>query len=308
MKRFDGLTIVQCGYMHTDEQTIGVDEREQGVREALRYQNPRETGLFCQSGVYEKMGLPVEIREVDGGRCSGRGLGPYEAVTRDFSDQVFEAAARGQAVVTTGGFCNYAPAVAGGLRRALGEHKRIGLVWLDAHADNRILGQNDRPLRYVSIPLSTICGQTMADFRQRVCGLNQPLDGGDVVAGDLRMLDDISRHNLQAAGAVHLDQTAFRDRDQWKAALTALAGRCDAIYLSIDADILQPRYIPGYIKTVPGGQTLEDVRAVAAAVAGTGKLAVCSMFCFNFDKGGDAAAQTFASQQAILESVLENWI
>ena len=179
---------------------------------------------------------------------------------------------------------------------------------MDAHADNRILEKKNGPLRLVSVPMAVLAGQTMPEFRRQICGLERPIDGRDILASDIRIMDESCAQNLIDAGVRRLDASQFEQEEVWRQAVEALAGQVDALYLSIDADILKPERIPGYEKAVPYGHDLETVARNIRIVMETGKVWAVSAFCFDFDKGGEADRQNRQSGLALVSAALESWV
>ncbi|MBQ4425862.1 MAG: arginase family protein [Lachnospiraceae bacterium] len=305
MNKIQGLSVIECGYCDNGW-SVDFSSGVPVYRSSLKpFQKPRETEFFHRSGLYGEAGVPAEIHEINYDRYSQ--YEPYEGVHREYSDLVTDAVKKGHVVLAVGGYCNYAPAIAGGIRRALGKDKKIGLVWIDAHADCRIAETAGAPVRFVSFPLSTMVGLTMPDFRSDICGLTVPLCGNDVLASDLRIMDEPTAANVEKAGIIVLDGSVFEKEAEWTKKVNELAERVDAIYLSVDADILKFEHIPSYIKRVPFGHDVDVVCRNVGAVMRTGKVLAFSLFCFNFDLYENGGETTFLTEQAIIKAGLENW-
>ena len=308
MRPVSGLTVIGCPYCYNAWDVEAAD----GVpvfHSKIKQLKHREIDAYTDSGVFQTMGVPVFIEDLDYQKY--RQYAPYEGLTRNASDAVFSAASRGNAVLFAGGYCNYAPAIAGGLQRAIGEDKKIGVVWIDAHADCRIPGKSAvSSTRLVSVPLSTLSGiadDALREYRERVCGLKIPCRGEDIIASDIRILDEETGHNLISAGIVKLDASEFASGETWRKKIDELADRVDAIYVSVDADILRHEYIPSYSKNVPYGQELDAVARNVAAVTATGKVCALSMFCFNFDCYTEDTQKTYQSAVTIMREAFEQW-
>lgn len=264
---------------------------------------------YRKSQVFQTMGVPYTIRDIlyQGTENDS----PYHALTRNVSDSVCEALKRKEAVLFVGGYCNFAPAIAGGIQRAIGTDKKIGVIWIDAHADCRIPDPSvHSSTRLVSVPMSVLSGiadPVLLDYRKNTCGLEVPCRGENMIAGDLRIMDEETGHNLMSAGIQRLDASEFRSEAIWKKKVNELAQRVDAIYLSIDADILKHEYIPAYCKNVPFGQDLDVTARNVALAAETGKLCALSMFCFQFDETGEKAMQNCRSAIEIMKQGLSAW-
>ena len=305
MRQVSGLQVVECKYCYNKWTVEIKDGQPRFCSQVREYRQPRDVDLYHRSGLYERLGVPVERYEVERERYPDRPV--YAAVTRDFSDGVCRGAARGDVVLAVGGYCNYAPAIVGGLQRALGADRTIGVVWMDAHGDCRLPQNVTGPVTLVGVPMSTLLGLTLPEYRVQVCGLEVPCRGENVVAGDLRIMDEATATALSGAKVCWLDGTAFADEGRWRREITRLAGRVDALYLAVDADILRAEYIPAYEKTVPYGQELETVARNIRIAMETGKVAAFSMFCFDFDRYECGGEQTYASGMKLIRAGLDSW-
>lgn len=106
------LTVIECPYCYA-AWDVRIEDGKEIFRSSLRqYQNPRAVDLYHQSHVYELAGLPVEIKNIS--YPEGCALQPCVELTRQFSDLVRESVQNGNPVFAAGGYCNYAPAIAGG--------------------------------------------------------------------------------------------------------------------------------------------------------------------------------------------------
>lgn len=305
MRQVSGLTVIECKYCYNQWQVDLSSSVPRYTSSLKEFQKPREAEFYRRWGVYEKAGVPITVCEID--YENYRQYQPYEGVTRNFSDAVCAGLKRGDAVLVAGGYCNYAPAVAGGIQRAVGLDKTIGVVWMDAHADMRNPHTAPSPSRLVSVPMSTLTGLALEEYRTQVCGLKVPCDGGNIVASDIRIMDEASAANLCAANIVRLDGTAFEDGGIWRRNIEALAQRVDVIYLSLDADILKAEYIPAYEKAVPYGHDLDVVMRNVQTVMDTGKVCAYSIFCFNFDHFERGGERTFRTAASLIGAGLERW-
>ena len=305
MKHISGLSVIECRYCY-NKWRVEINNNRASFSSAIRkHQQLQTIDLFHQKNTYAAAGVPVVIHEVDyNNYCQYE---PYEGVTRDFSDAVCAAVSNGNAVVTAGGYCNYAPAIVGGIQRAVGEDKTIGVIWMDAHADCRIAEKLSEPVRLVGVPLSTMLGVTLDDYRKNVCGLSVPCKGENILAGDMRIMDEMSAATLQEANVHWVDASIFANEAAWNAAVQDLAARVDVIYLSVDADILKFKYIPSYEKEVPYGHDVDVVARNVRIAMETNKVCALSLFCFDFDHYERDGHITCASAAEILNAALRNW-
>lgn len=301
----DKLKVIEIDYCYAKwraEITDGEEIFTSGIR---RYKHPRAVDYLHEKHSYDVSGADIEIYKPDHMKYYPEQ--PCIAVTRDVSEAVASGIREGKGIYISGGYCNYAPAVAGGIRKALGPDKRIGVVWIDAHADNVVVEEADGPVRLVGIPVSTMLGQTLPGFRTEVCGLSSPIDGQDMILSDIRIMSEDSARHLEEAGVVRLDASCFDDEECWSKHIDDLAQRVDAIFLMVDADILKFEYIPSYEKRVPYGHDLSVVAHNVGNVMSTGKVAAFATFCFDFDHYERGTLRTNESLRTIVETALKAW-
>lgn len=308
MKPVSGLTVIEYPYCY-NAWDVEMIQGKPIFHSQIKKLMHRETDAYHKSQVFQTMGVPVTIEDINyPGSQEGS---PYKVVTKNVSDCVCAALKRGDAVLFAGGYCNFAPAIAGGLQRAIGTDKKIGVIWIDAHADCRIPGQTAfSPTRLVSVPMAVLSGiadSALLDYRKNICGLTVPCSGENIIASDIRIMDEETGHNLMSAGILKLDASEFASEETWKQRVDELAQRVDAIYVSVDADILKHQYIPSYCKHVPFGQELSTVARNVATATSTGKVCALSLFCFNFDDKPEEATQTYQSSIAIIRNALASW-
>jgi arginase len=159
--------------------------------------------------------------------------------------------------------------------RGAAKQKRIGVIWLDAHADFNT---------HETTPSGNIHGMPLA----ALCGLGDPrltglwdetppvVDPGLVAILGARDLDPGEKDNLRQAGVLVLSMEQI-DRIGMLAALEQCLARVsredvDGIYLSMDLDALDPRFAPGVGTPVPGGLTYREAHLVCEVLAESRKL------------------------------------
>lgn len=299
------LNVLECPYPYVGWYADDLDSA--GFNSWTKpFENRSMTEDFKLCGVYGAGGVPYEIVEFD--REAYPHLPPHEAIVQDLSDKVCTAISDGCSVYVSSGYCVYAPAILGGMQRALGCEARLGIVWIDAHADSVVLGKpGTEHATLVGIPLSTSIGLTAPDWRCRACGLAVPCDPRNVLASDLRASDEQCLEMVRHAGVVHLCENQFENRALWAEEVRHLADRVDAIYLSIDADILSPEYVPAYYREEPGGHDPWTLLENMSSVFATGKVAALSTFCFDFDKVGDKREVTCLNAMRVIGGALKTW-
>ncbi len=158
--------------------------------------------------------------------------------------------------------------------RGAARQRKIGLLWVDAHADFNT---------HLTTPSGNIHGMPLA----ALCGMGDPrlvqlwdepapvVDPKRVAVIGARDLDPGEKVNLQDAG-VMVQSMEQLDRHGlvpiMEKALERITRDVDGIYLSFDMDSLDPRHAPGVGTPVPAGLTQREAHLICEMVAETGKL------------------------------------
>lgn len=158
--------------------------------------------------------------------------------------------------------------------RGAAKHKKLGVIWVDAHADFNT--PETTPSGNIhGMPLAALCG--FGDPRLVSLWDETPpiLDPQRVAVIGARDLDLGEKQNLRAAG-VMVQSMEQIDRLGMVTALERAIERVsrdvDGIYLSFDMDSLDPRHAPGVGTPVPGGLTFREAHLACEVIAETGKL------------------------------------
>ena len=94
-------------------------------------------------------------------------------------------------------------------------------------------------------------------------------------------------------------------RRTWQA-LATLRQRVDVIALHLDADVLDPAYVPSSSTPTPDGLDILQLAEVLSAVLETGDVATLTVCGIN-PGGGKRGAKSIASVRGVLETALPAW-
>ncbi len=158
--------------------------------------------------------------------------------------------------------------------RGAARNRKIGVIWLDAHADFN----TDK-----TTPSGNIHGMSLA----ALAGLGDKslvqlwdeaipvLDPGKVAIIGARDLDPGEKVNLHEAGAMVMGMEQV-DRygmvSVMEKAIEHVGSDVDGIYLSLDLDALDPQHAPGVGTPVPAGLTQREAHLACEMIAETKKL------------------------------------
>jgi arginase len=164
--------------------------------------------------------------------------------------------------------------IALGSIRGAARHKKIGVIWIDAHADFNT--PETTPSGNIhGMPLAALCGLGDARLVQLWDEHVPVLDPRNVVVIGARDLDDGEKRNLQQTGVMVMGMEQIDRMGMFHAMEKALARAMqdvDGLYLSFDVDSLDPRHAPGVGTPVTGGLTYREAHLACEMVAETGKL------------------------------------
>ncbi len=279
--------------------------RYRGSRLAER--DERSLDAYTASGVYAAAGVPFDVveprfpeerREED----EAANIGLLDGF---IAEEVARARRAGQAVLMTGGDCTHTTGVLGGLQDAHDPGARIGLVWLDAHGDF------NTPKTTISgylggMPVAVAAGLAWPTWRERA-HMAAPLPTDRIVMADLRNLDPPEEQLVRATAATvaAISPVPGFPRADFRQSVVDLAKRCDVLYLHLDSDILDARYVPNHRTREPGGPGMEEVQAAVETVLATGKVVALALVSVYGE--GEGSRTTVASGIQLLRTGLEGW-
>jgi arginase len=245
----------------------GVDMGPSAMRYALLQQGLEKLGYTVE----DKGNVEVPIAEM----C---------AITDSklkYIDCIVPMARRVAGVVATSVQSGNLPVVLGGDHslslgsiRGAAKHKKIGVLWVDAHADFNT--PETTPSGNIhGMPLAALCGLGDQQLIQLWDETVPVVDPKNVAIIGARDLDEGEKRNLRQAGVMvmsieqvdRLGLVASMDK-----ALERISKDSDGIYLSFDMDVMDPRHAPGVGTPVTGGLTYREAHLICELVAETGML------------------------------------
>src|SRR5688500_10337000 len=227
IERLPGLHVVQIRY--------------QGADRALPGSDPSDA--YAASGAYDRLGeatvvepaFPEEQRDEE--PTVNLGL-----IGGQIAEVVAAGSRAGKPVLVVGGNCAVVPGVVGGLQEVHGPAARLGLVWFDAHGDF------NTPRTTLSgmlggMPVAVSAGLAYPRWRE-MSRQTSPLPTDRILMVDVRNLDPAEEQLVRATDVVIAAPAPGFPGEDLSLAVQDLAGRCDLLYLHVDSDILDERYVP----------------------------------------------------------------
>jgi arginase len=242
------------------------------------------------SGTYDRIGLPAEImrplvpqENLPYGEACALGV-----INGAIAGAVAECVHDGSGVVMVGGNCHHATGVLGGLQDAYGSGARVGLVWFDAHGDFNT-PQTTLSGSLGGMPLAVCAGLAFPAWREG-SHIVAPLPTDRILMWDARNLDPQEEALIRAVGVTIAAPDLGPLGENLRVAVEQLAGTVDMIYLHVDADILDRKYVPNHATGEPKGPSMQQVLMAVDTVMATGKVvAYAVVSVYTEGVGGDTS-------------------
>jgi len=280
-----------------------VNVRFAGAKRSAPESDPVDA--YAAAGAYDAFGAPAHIVEpaFPEAHTSDDPVINLGLMGGEIADAVAEGAAAGKPVLVVGSNCGIVPGVVGGMQQAHGPTAKIGLVWFDAHGDF------NTPRTTLSgmlggMPVAVSAGLAYPRWRE-MSKQEWALPTDRIVMVDVRNLDPVEEQLVRATDVVIAAPAEGFPGEDLTTAIADLAERCDLIYLHIDSDILDERYVPNHGTKEPNGPDMQQVLAAVDTVMATGKVvtyAVVSVWANG--EGGDIA---LASGTELVTAGLATW-
>lgn len=237
---------------------------------ALRYAGleSRLEGLgYCVTDL-GNLEVPGPEQDDGEGELGLRHLPAVARVNRSLAECCAEVVRAGAIPLTLGGDHSVAAGSVAGVRAA----GRIGLLWIDAHADFNTPATSPSNNLH-GMPLGTLIGQepaALAPFRD-----DDRLAPEDVVILGLRSLDPDERtllrqQQIRAFSMREIDERGMAD--VMGQVLAHFNGRgIDRLHISFDPDSLDPSIAPGVGTPVPGGLSYREAHLAMEMLADDGR-------------------------------------
>jgi len=196
-----------------------------------------------------------------------------------------------RAIMLTGGDCTHITGIIGGLQKAHGADIRIGLVWFDAHGDFNTPGTTLSGM-LGGMPVAVCAGLAFPEWRER-SQIKAPLPTDRILMVGLRNLDPPEARLIQETDIMTASLAPGFEGEEISKSVDELANRCDLLYLHVDSDILDERFVPNHRTREPNGPDLEQVGQAIETVMATGKVAVFAVVSvYGEGTGGDISKES----------------
>jgi len=210
----------------------------------------------------------------DAGPADARFLPQIALACQDLGQLVAECLERGQIPLVVGGDHSIAAgSVAGVSSYFRARDQKIGLLWIDAHADMNT--PESSPSGNVhGMPLACCVGEGPAPLAN-LFGFSPKVDPSNVALVGIRDVDELERGTVRGTGV-----RAFTMRDIDERGMRTVMDEAIAIassgtagfHLSLDMDFIDPQYAPGVGTPVRGGATYREAHLAMEIVCDSGRM------------------------------------
>ncbi len=190
------------------------------------------------------------------------------------AEMVEQAAGNGRVPVVLGGDHSIAIGTVSGMSRHFRKTgAKLGLIWIDAHADMNTPATSPSGNVH-GMPLACCIGLGPGELTA-IGGPGPQVDATSVALIGLRSVDDVERLNVRDAG-VH--PFTMRDIDERglqaviSEAIEIITAGTAGFHLSFDMDAVDPREAPGVGTPVRGGMTYREAHLAMELMGDSGRM------------------------------------
>jgi len=194
--------------------------------------------------------------------------------------------------------------VVSGLKQAAGADAAIGVVWIDAHGDFNTPETSFSGI-LAGMPVAILAGLAGPLWRD-AAGLATPVETEHIILAGTRELDEKEEALIRSTDVQVVPASDLCDGDDFARAIDRLVRHCALLYLHVDFDVLDPRFVPSASTPSANGLSIEELVTAMAKVLQTGKVAAVAVSSLN-PGAGARGQRSVASAMKTIEGALPAW-
>jgi arginase len=194
--------------------------------------------------------------------------------------------------------------VVSGLKQAAGAGVAIGVVWVDAHGDFNTPETSFSGI-LAGMPVAIMAGLAGPLWRD-AAGLATPVATEHIILAGTRELDEKEEALIRSTDIRVVPASELCDGDDFAQAIDRLVRCCAQLYLHVDLDVLDPRFVPSASTPSANGLSVEELVTTMAKVLQTGKVAAVAISSLN-PGAGARGERSVASAMKTIEGALPSW-
>jgi arginase len=226
-------------------------------------------------GVRDLGNVQVAQQEtIDEGSPQAKYLPAIAKCCAELAQIVSEVAQRGEFPLVLGGDHSVgAGTVAGMAHHVRQKQRKMGVIWIDAHADMNT-PQTSPSGNVHGMPLASCLGRGPRELTN-ILGYAPKMEGRNTVLIGLRDVDRSERETVRELGVVAFTMRDIDELGLRKVMEQALAAACDGtagFHLSLDMDAVDPDEAPGVGTPVRGGMSYREAHLSMEMVCDSGQM------------------------------------
>lgn len=246
---------------------------------------------------------PRESRLPDDERVDGPIAANIGALGRHTATLVRDALSTGDPVLVLAGDDTASIGVVSGVQLAF-EGKRLGLVWIDAHADFNTPETSFSGI-LAGMPVAILAGLAGPIWRESA-NLTYTLPTDQILIAGLRSTDEKELALLQSTNVRVVEARSPKRSELYENALDKLTDHVDVVVVNIDLDVLDPQFVPSASTPEANGLSIKQAAWMVNQVTRRGKTAVVGVTSLN-PRAGSLGEKSVNSTLALLEQALVGW-
>lgn len=193
--------------------------------------------------------------------------------------------------------------VLAGVQQAF-EGKRIGLVWIDAHADFNTPETSFSGI-LAGMPVAIVAGLAGPIWRENA-NLKYTLPTDQILIAGVRSTDEKESMLLKSTDVRVVDAKSPQRGPLYESAVERLLAHVDVVMVNVDLDVLDPQYVPSASTPEANGLTPKQAAWMINTVARHGKTAAICVTSLN-PGAGTRGEKSVNSTLHMLEQALGEW-
>jgi arginase len=222
----------------------------------------------------------------------------------DTARLVATARRNGDGALVLAGDDTAAIGVVSGLKQAAGAGAAIGVIWVDAHGDFNTPETSFSGI-LAGMPVAILAGLAGPIWRD-AAGLATPVQTEHIVLAGTRELDEQEEALIRSTDVRVIPASVLCEGDDFAQAIDRLVRRCGQLYLHVDLDVLDPRFVPSASTPSANGLSIEELVTAMAKVLQTGNVAAVAISSLN-PGAGARGERSVASAMKTIEGALPTW-
>lgn len=169
--------------------------------------------------------------------------------------------------------------IVSGLQHVDGAGARIGVVWIDAHGDFNTPDTSYSGI-LAGMPVAILAGLAGPLWRE-AAGLAAPIPTDRILLAGTRELDEKEETLLRSTEVRVVRAAELREAGHFQEAVSRLSRHCDLLFMHVDLDVLDPRFVPSASTPSANGLTIAELIETMKVVFQTGQVAVAAISSVN---------------------------